>query len=248
MPRRTSPRMESGVRRTFPFRKILILVLSLICAFEIWYLLRHSSWFSLQSIDVQGEHYLSKKRVVELSGLRQGMLIFEIRFSDVVERMREEEPILKNVRILQLAPNRLQIRVQEREARYWLKAGDRLIAMADDGVFLPLTEDFQPPRIEIELTGSEEASHRLEPQRLRLLKAWVGQLEHSVLVDYSRLKFFSDGSTELIWADVRLLVENQESFHRHAEKIRPFLKKMKQDGQVVQYIDLRFDNMVVNLN
>ena len=232
-------------RPWFTWTRFFLVLLLGFCAAQTWYIFYRSSWFALQEIEIQGNNLLSEKRVLEVSGLVPGIRIFELDFEALRLQMLEQEPLLQSVRILQLSPNRLQIRLEERRAVFWLKNGEEYLAVAADGVFLPLTADFQTPRVLIRLTEMERVQRVLSPRLLNMIRHWTGLLEHSSVSDYRYLSFEDREQIKLVFQDVDILIEETDSFHKHQYKILPFLKKVKMEGKQLRYIDIRFDNMVV---
>ncbi|MBW7875488.1 MAG: FtsQ-type POTRA domain-containing protein [Candidatus Cloacimonetes bacterium] len=229
----------------FSWVRFFLVLLLVFCLAQTWYIFYRSSWFALQEIEILGNRLLSEKRVLEVSGLVPGIRIFELDFDALRTRMLESEPLLQSVRILQLSPNRLQIRLEERRAVFWLKNDEEYLAVAADGVFLPLTADFQTPKVLIRLTEEERQKRVLSPRLLNLIRHWTGLLEHSSVSDYRYLSFEDRDQIKLVFQDIDIFIEETDSFHKHQDKILPFLKKVKMEGKQLRYIDIRFDNMVV---
>lgn len=224
-----------------------ILLCLLFCS-QVWYIIYRSDWFRLQEIQIVGAELIQEDHLLKISGLKRGMRVFEIDFESVSKQMRDQEPLLRSVRILQTAPNRLQIRVDERKPVFWIQADDEYLAVSQDGYFLPLTPDFQNPRIQVSLLEEEIRERRLNNRLLQKIRSWTGLLEHSMLADYRQLDFRNRTQAKLYYEGVEFLIESSESFLQHEDKILPFLKKVKDESRQLRYIDIRFDNMVVRFD
>ncbi|MGI6361977.1 MAG: cell division protein FtsQ/DivIB [Bacillota bacterium] len=117
-------------RRAGSLRLVSYVLMVIICVFG-GYVLSISPLFNVQSIEVQGNHYVTEEQVVELSGLQKGVSLFRQSFSQA-EQLLSANPYILQSEVKRKLPATLIIRVTEREP---------VAIVASDNAFLTMTED-----------------------------------------------------------------------------------------------------------
>lgn len=84
-----------------------------------------SSFFSLQEIVLNGNHYLSHDEVVARAGLDIGQNVLGLNIARVQAHLTED-PWVKSARVKRVLPDTLILTVREREAVFWVRSGTDL--------------------------------------------------------------------------------------------------------------------------
>lgn len=78
--------------------------------------------YTLKRLDVEVEGTISREKVLSVAGLRTGVNIFSVSLDSVRERL-EEEPQILSAEVERHLPDRMVLRVAEREPIAWVTAG-----------------------------------------------------------------------------------------------------------------------------
>ena len=93
----------------------------------------NSDYFSIRRVEVTGEHYLSKTELVLAAGIRTSQNIWLLDDRSVRSRLLAD-PRLAGVVIERHFPNRIVLKVTEREPRCWIVYKDNSIIISEGGV------------------------------------------------------------------------------------------------------------------
>jgi cell division septal protein FtsQ len=212
----------------------------------MWHLFYESSYFTLKSIEVTGNQELTALEIQKLTQLDYGMLIFNIDFHKLEERVKKT-PWIKEVKSMQVSPTAIRVQVMERSALWMFSSRGKVYGLAEDGVVLPSRKLKQDSVMEIEMDASEKKRFVLEKERFTKILEWYKYLHNSIFSDFKNLRFDLSGKIEFTWNRANILVDSLEIFLRHEKKILTFFEKMKKEEEEVEYIDVRNEDMVVKL-
>jgi len=225
---------------------VIILALGAFCVFQAWYLLFYSSYFTLQEIEVKGTQNIEFSKIMELGELEKGQRTLGMNFGSIAEKI-EGHPRIQKVSILQVSPQSIQITIQEREE--WLEVWGQssVFGLSREGFFFPLEKPALNPKIRIKLDEMEWKDSQLSREKLKLLSVWIGALEESRLSNYELLSLEDLSTLYITVQGIPVYLEDVERFREHEPKIAIFLKDVLQTGKTIEYIDARFEDMVVKM-
>jgi hypothetical protein len=231
-----------GVRYLAGF---VISVLAGFCVFQAWYILFHSSYFTVDKVVVRGAKAVNEAEVIRLSGIRKGSRSLQLDFEQVRTQIRKH-PRVREARLLQLSPREIQIRIEEWTPELTVGCRSRILGMTWTGEIFPLKPDTAvSPRVRLGLSKKETLEHILAPEKQLLLRNWIKVLEASSLKDYDYLSIENLSRVYLLYQGVKILVDDLERFKLHEQKIPVLLHSIIKDGKIPEYIDMRFEDMVV---
>src|SRR5262245_24980160 len=126
--------------------------------------------FHLREVRVEGEHEVSRDRVLTLAGVGPGTNVFHLD-ADAIERSLMTDPWIASATVERHLPGDVVIRIQERAPVARSAVGSTMVALAGDGVVLPgaPTDDLPEIRASVgELsddirTGAAQALAALAP-------------------------------------------------------------------------------------
>jgi cell division protein FtsQ len=84
-----------------------------------------SPFFSLETITVQGNHYLGDAEVAARAGLHKGQNVLELNIAGIQARLTAD-PWVETARIRRVLPGTLILTLREREAAFWVRSGNAL--------------------------------------------------------------------------------------------------------------------------
>jgi cell division protein FtsQ len=225
----------------------LLLALGVFCLFQTWHLFYNSSYFVLEKIHVKGAASLDDERIIDMSGLTQGMRTFEIEL-DAVEQNLVSHPWIKTARLTQVSPTDLQIDLTESSPEFFVRSGLNIYGITKDGELLDASWiKGLEPKILAGMEQIEVQRGRIFRGRFETIQQWKELLDHSELSDYSKIEFESYGKIVVFYGDTLIFVEDIDTFKKHEQKVLSFLKEMEIEKKKILYIDVRFEDMVVKL-
>ena len=237
---------EAAVKKPLPWGKLITGLLIGLCFIETYVLVFHSSFFSLEEIVVRGNQSVSAGEIVELSQIDTGARMFQLSFSSIKAQL-EADPRIKSAELVQLAPRRLQIQVVEEGVQIYFWSNSSLLGMNDEGKFFPVQKPAKVPRIHLDLTEKEWEVYQLNPERYDALQRWVKILSESKLHKFQEFRMESANRLMLVYRGVRVYMESPSQFERHEERALAVFSHVQKSGKRLDYIDLRFEDMVVKI-
>ena len=102
---------------------IVIISIGLLFSYRF---ITNSAFFTVQEIQVSGNVRLEQEDVLELAQLARGSNSLAVNISDVEYKLLRS-PWIQNVSVKRQLPGNLFISVEEREPRYWMRQGSRII-------------------------------------------------------------------------------------------------------------------------
>ncbi len=104
-------------------------------AYQLPQALAHADRFRLRALEVQGLRILEGEDILAASGLRTGDNLFALDLPQVRNNI-EQLPWVQQVRLHRKPPDRLSIRITERQRQAWVEL-DELYGVDSEGVVLP---------------------------------------------------------------------------------------------------------------
>jgi cell division protein FtsQ len=107
------------------------------------------SYFYVSSVEVHGEKRLTKKEILDLSGIRIGDNIFSLDLKDIARKL-SSQPWIRFARVERRLPDALVIHVEERQPVALARIGERLFLVDRDGTpfkYLQEQKGFSAPVI-----------------------------------------------------------------------------------------------------
>ena len=95
----------------------------------------HSSAFAVKEVVVEGNQSLQSAEIVRLTGVVPGTNIFLLNEEEIMDRLTLQ-PLIESVQLVRKLPNRLLVRVQEREPCALLPVTEGFAVVDREGVFL----------------------------------------------------------------------------------------------------------------
>ncbi len=180
----------------------IILIFVGVAIFSVggFYWATHTTCLALQDIliDIPKNPYLSRKKILSLTGVPIGQNIFRIDL-DAIRARIEAEPWVAKAFVSRKLPNKLFIRIKIEEPIAIVATAKGLYLVNSQGsLFAPATnkilEDFP---IIVGITKGEEAARKLSPKHISLLKL-LAYLRHKdelvpCYVNLSQIKLLEEG-------------------------------------------------------
>lgn len=133
--RAKAKRLRKRKRNRMLKRIVLVIPLLILCFFVM-----KNKYFNISSITVEGNVQIEAKKVIEDSGLKAGDNIFFFNKRKIVKKM-EENPLYKEIDIDRRLPNKIHIKIKERNGKYVLSYGEKFVLVDDEGVVLGIEKD-----------------------------------------------------------------------------------------------------------
>lgn len=117
---------------------ISIFFVSTLCGVYIF--LCHSPRFKLKRIDIQGNHKVSEKVILQKAKIELGTNIFRMDLDRTEEHIKEDKRI-KGVRVKRKVPDQILIDVEEKKPALWINLPEGLYGLSPDREIIPLEEE-----------------------------------------------------------------------------------------------------------
>lgn len=124
-----------------------------------------SPTFKVKDVEVVGINKLSKEEILKESGVKEGQSIFTIKVSDAVKRL-SRNPWVKGVTVRKQFPDKIIIRIVEREAEALVKRG-RLWYLSADGELFKQLERGDPVDFPV-ISGADNSDAPDDPSALEI--------------------------------------------------------------------------------
>ncbi|MDO4580979.1 MAG: FtsQ-type POTRA domain-containing protein [Bacillota bacterium] len=141
-------------------RWIMIVVFFVVCVFA-GYFFSLSGFFAITDIEVYGNDSVDEQRILELSGVTEGMNIFAVNDAAVAAWL-SIEPRIAEAKVSRRLPSTLTITVVEREARAMLSVGAAFIEIDERGYILDRYTALSQQSVPL-LSGVSDISEALIP-------------------------------------------------------------------------------------
>ena len=119
--------------------------------------------------------------------------------------------------------------------------------MNEEGKFFPVQKPAKVPRIHMDLTEKEWEVYQLNPERHDSLLRWIKVLSGSKLYKFQEFRMESGNRLTLVYQGVRVYLQSPLEFQRHEERALAVFSHVQKSGKRLDYIDLRFEDMVVKI-
>lgn len=225
---------------------VIIMALGAFCIFQAWYILFHSSYFTLQDVVLKGAKNIELAKIMQIGEFAKGQRTFGMDFKAITNKL-EEYPRIKAASILQISPNSLQITIEERQQWLQVWGQSSVLALSSEGYFFPVEQPDLKPKVRIKIEDQEWKGSRLELDKLDLLVRWQSILDESSLSNYDLLSLEDLSSIFITVNGIPIYLEDYKRFAEHEPKIHLLLKDVVQTGKTIEYIDARFEDMVVKI-
>ena len=154
-------------RKKHPILRLLIFLL--IIAGAVYFL--RSEFFSVRSIEVEGNKYYTLSQVQELSGIETGKNIFFETKTGTARDKLLESPYIKRATVTRKLPNTIKIVIEERTEFAAIQTAEGYILIDEEGMVLGRSStDPELPLMEgIELTEAAEDGKPLKAKQSYIL-------------------------------------------------------------------------------
>ena len=243
-------RLELLIRRFFQTVIVLALAAMFIRAYVNW--ICQGNAFTISKLQVEGNDFFKTQEILDQGGLAPQANLHGIALEAVQARL-ESNPFLERVELHKTYPNRLTLRVAEKQPVALLNVEGQLHCIDRDGLVLPARPGrlYQLPLISGQFEGSIQTGVRTGGRWVREGLALV----RTVLAE--RPELYDKISEVVVGHPKGVLVYTADSaipvWFGHAdlsEKVR-YLEAIyqelasKRQFDQVKYIDLRYQNQVV---
>lgn len=114
--------------------RIRRLFLSLLLITALFFFL-HSGIFALQTVEVQGNRWVTKEEVLQLASVEGGLNLWQVDIRGIVTRL-QTHPLIEQVFVARRWPHTLVITVREREAMALLPAEEGFLVIDGQGYIM----------------------------------------------------------------------------------------------------------------
>jgi len=195
-----------------------------------------SPQFQVQGAIIEGNRLLDPETIYQKAGV-DGQNVFYINTRQVEERL-EQMALVRRARVSVQLPNRVHIRVTEREPVVtWVSGGTRL-GVDEDGIALP-TQAVNPEAITIEVLDGGPVQPGL-PVEERVL-AVVRQL-HELRPDWRHFLVSGDRGVAAVTAEGWPVYFGWETtaLRQQVGLLEQVTPRLVSEGVAVEFVDLRF--------
>lgn len=247
--KRRRERIRGLFKNTFRLLLILVIVSSLGFLGKWFYEFLHtSSSFDIEKIDIQGLNRLKKEEVRDLLSLELPQNIFNMNLKEARERI-ETHPRIKEALIHRRPPERIIIRVREREPLALINREGDFLGIDSSGVPFPLMEPLKGIDLPL-ITGIESSEiiigEESNSTRLRMaldILATILSLKGGLYSQVSEINV-EDGITLYTIEAIRVRM-GKEDFRDQLLNLQGVLIHLNKEKKRAEYIDLRFKNKVI---
>jgi len=232
--------------RAAAWRRLRNLLLVFI-AYAVLFLTMTSSLFDLRSVEVLGNHQITRTEILHLSGVNLRNNIFSLSLRDIAFRIKAH-PRIRIVKVWRRLPSGLVVKVEERRPVAVLQKEDVFYQIDAEGYALgkgALQDIAQLPFIDNPDIKRAIVGHRVKAKHLDgMLYTLVAA--YSYLPDMPRkIDVDKKGHLCLYIKEGKILLgsfEGREIMNRRLRLASLLWKSVREQGRGMEYIDVRFGN------
>ncbi|WP_028398919.1 cell division protein FtsQ/DivIB [Ectobacillus panaciterrae] len=128
------PKLKKAKRKKSNRRLILyVSILFLLVLFLIYF---RSPLSNIADISVQGNHYMSKKEVLKVSGITYETSYFRVIPEQAQEKLEKQNEV-KKATVKKLFPNKIMITIEEYKTTGYINKEEKLYPLLENGKILP---------------------------------------------------------------------------------------------------------------
>ncbi|MFH1239050.1 MAG: FtsQ-type POTRA domain-containing protein [bacterium] len=230
----------------------LILVVLSFAGTKIYYFLLHSPYFQVKSVDIKGLNTIPPGQVGAFSGLYKGENIFKTDLSDLKKNL-ENLPSVKRVTVYRRLPSAVVIKITERMPLGLLNREGALYALDEDGNLFKVAQENSGLRLPV-ITGFESdiAGGKIKNvPRLNTALALMKELltvELPVAGELLGVDLTDQGNVVLQtrnYGRITLGEINFDGLRGRLKKLTCVLEDIRLKAMGIEYIDMRFKNIVI---
>ena len=210
--------------------------------------LTQSDLFSLEQISVEGNWLLTRKEVVNQSGLETGGNLFEADLSAATVGL-ESHPMIRNALLMRRPPVGLEIWIEERRPLALISTPEGLLGIDEGATTFPL------PQVPLDLptvTGIEARGETEQTEVLKNLTAFLKDLEATAPVFLNEVsEIHAESSLEARVLTVGDGLELRMRFEDAEVQVQNFTAYVTAERLLDEhpaYVDLRFRDQVIVRN
>lgn len=129
---------KTSKKRNIPVAVKVILVLILIVLLYIS--ASYIPLFNVKNVEVVGNNKISSDKIIELSGINDSINLFKLDKNQIIESITQNAYI-ESVEISRKFPNKVELNVVEREAKYMLQFADSYVYINNQGYMLEISNE-----------------------------------------------------------------------------------------------------------
>ena len=234
--------------------KLTLLLVVVLSGLAIQRSIYADATFGLRFVDIQTTGVLGKDQIVQWSGIKPDINIFDINLQ-TVERRLLRHPEIKSVQLTRKMPNRIGLFVSER--RIFLQAvpnekSTAFWSMDEEGFVIPSASNQIRSHLPV-LILPELARHPLEigmqylDPRFKKAKALILAIYDNSFLRFEEISYITmmaqDEFEIHLNSGIRIYVK--ENFDTALKKLSHFQEFFKADPGSIEYIDARFNDVAV---
>ena len=217
----------------------LLIVVVLIAVFSLLI----SPAFSVGTVSVAGNRYLSEEEVYEIAGIPPRTNIFRLQISDIETRLRSDLRI-EQAQVDRRFPASVVIRIVERRPVAYLACDYGYVEVDRDGVILAAYRTMPDLKIPI-VTGvtleNLYIGDHVKEQLPEAVLVYLSRLDEAAIQDMSEINVGEPSQWVAYTTDsVQIRLGGVERMEEKAAMTEEFLAERKRSNLPVEYIDFNF--------
>lgn len=219
----------------FALKACLVLSSSLLLAYLLRDWALRSPYCQIKEITVKGNRLLEREKVLQIVKVAQGRNIFGSKASLIEDRL-EANPIVERAQIVKRPPQKIEVRLKEKEPLFLVNRGGKLLVAGDGFILTP------PSPVDLPiLSGEDDLGKRYAEELLFWMK-----MEDPTLLDMVSEIGWKRGRELNLWLQDGCRVEVGEgNLQVKISRLRRLLALLKDEGEDPGLIDLRFKGQAV---
>ena len=238
-------------------RKILFVLLVIFCLVSLYVVdksiqktlsfLKKSDFLKIDQIEISGNSRLDKSRILHLSGLKIGMNILDIDKKQIQDRL--DFPCIEECSIKRKFPNKLYIKIKEREAVAICHNSESYLIDKNGYLIERLEQNQRDDLSVIEISNKIDPNEEqpLEQAKLGLkILFYINKIYPKILFGPINIELTEDESV-VIKADsyLKKIFISIKDMERKMDFLLQLLPDIKKRCERLDYVDLRFDDLVI---
>lgn len=236
-------RMQTDRQKT-PNRssRIFVVLLFLFALLLAFFLFLNTSYFTIGSIIVDGNKYVSTEEIHRIAGIGESTNIFRLQV-DTIQRRLDSDLRLTEVEVSRKLPATIVIRLKERQPLAYVACSYGFVQVDAKGIVLAAFKNLKQVSVPI-ITGvrlgNVYVGDRIDTEQIKQVLQYLTAVDEQALNQLSEVNIQSNQLVAYTTGSITLRIGNTDRLNEKAKLTTEILQEIQAKQLKVEYVDMNF--------
>ncbi len=243
----TAERLKAARQRRASLLAMWLAALAVLIAF---FLFINSSYFTVGTVFVEGNKYVTVEEVLKIAGVPERVNIFRLRAPEIKDRLLNDLRVAE-VEVARSFPASITIRIKERQPLAFVTSQYGFVEIDRQGIVMAAFKNLKQVKVPV-ITGvrlgNVYVGDQVNNPGLSNVLAYLAALDEEALNQLSEVNIkSSDELMAYTVNSVQIRVGDSQRLTEKAKLTGEILQEIAAKNMAVQYIDLNYTSPIIKL-